>query len=258
VIPTNIEGAGGAKAVTQLYHARPDGRTIAVVSLPGAIVLQMVQGSGGYDLSKLTWLGNMGRDPYGMCVGAKSSIRSFADLMALSKKRPVKFTSTGIASTGRTGTLIASKLLGFRAQMITGYKGTSEYLLAAARGDGDAACASLTAMSALAKAGVIRIIASFEQHSSIKGLPDATSLHQPELAKIQEFRAVAGPPRLPADIQAVLSGSLYKALQNPAMVAWARRNGANLKPENAAQAVQILHEQTAFMNRWKPVLSARG
>ena len=254
VIPTNIDGAGGAKAVTQLYHSRPDGQTIAIVSLPGAIVLQMVQGAGGYDLNQLTWLGNMGRDPYGICVGAKSSIRTFADLMALSKQRPVKFTSTGVASTGRTGTLIASKLLGFRAQVITGYKGTSEYLLAAARGDGDAAICSLTSMGALARAGVIRIIASFEPRSSIPGIPDATTLGQSELTKIQEFRAVAAPPKLPPDVQAILSASLYKALQDPGMAAWAKRNGANLHPETAAATVQILREQTAFMEKWKSVL----
>jgi tripartite-type tricarboxylate transporter receptor subunit TctC len=255
VVPTNIEGAGGAKAVTQLYHARPDGQTIAIVSLPGAIVLQMVQGAGGYDLNRLTWLANMGRDAYGIAVGAKSPIRSYADLIALSKKRPLKFTSTGVASTGRTGTLIASKLLGFPCQVITGYKGTSEYLLAAARGDGDAACCSLTSMQALVKAGVIRIIASFETHSSIPGVPDATTLGKPDLAKIQEFRAVAGPPNLPAPQRDILSASLIKAMANPAVVAWARRNGANLHPESAAATAQILREQTAFMNQWKKVLS---
>ena len=255
VVPTNIDGAGGAKAVTQLYHARPDGQTIGIISLPGAIVLQMVQGGGGYDLSKLTWLGNMGRDAYGICVGANSPFKTFADLMATSKKRTLKFTSTGVASTGRTGTLIASKLLGFPVQMITGYKGTSEYLLAAARGDGDAACCSLTSMQALAKAGVIRIIASFEPQSSIPGIPDATALKQPELSKIQEFRALAAPPKLPPDIQQILSASLFRAIQDPKMVAWGKARGANLKPETAAATVQILQEQTAFMQKWKSVLA---
>jgi len=257
IIPLNIDGAGGGKATSQLFHARPDGYNISVVSIPGAIVLQMLQGTAGYDLNKMTWLGNMGRDPYGIAVGADSPIKSVADLVALSKKRPVKFTSTGPGSTGRAGTLISTEMLGIRSEIIAGYKGTSEYLVAAARGDGDAAVCSLTAMNSLAKAKVIRIIASFETKSSIPGVADATALGQPDLVQISQLRPVAAPPGLPTHIKNVLSTALDKALKSPGVVDWAQRNGANLTSESPEQTVQALKEQMAFIGHWKKVMGDR-
>jgi tripartite-type tricarboxylate transporter receptor subunit TctC len=258
LVPMNVDGAGGGKAASQLYHARPDGYTISILNVPGAIVLQLVQGGGGYDLSKMSWLGNMGRDPYGVAVGYNSPIRSFADLQAISRKRPVKFTSTGPGSTGRAATLISSKMLDIHSQIIAGYKGTSEYLVAAARGDGDAAVCSLTAMSGLVRAKVIRIIATFEAHSSVPGAESATSLGQPDLTKIVQMRPVAAPPHLPREIQTTLANSLRDALRSPSVVAWAKKNGANLAPETPEETLAALHEQIAFITKWRDVLGSQN
>ena len=256
IVPMNIEGAGGGKATTQLFHARPDGYNIAIISIPGAIVQQLIQGKGGggYDLTQMSWIGNMGTDAFGVAVGANSPIKSIADMQALSKRRAVKFTSTGAGSTGRAGALIASKLLGIHSQVITGYKGTSEYLVAAARGDGDAAVCSLTAMQGLARANVIRIIASFEAKSSIPGVQDATALGQPELTKIAETRPIAAPPNLPKNIQSALSDALSKALKSHEVTSWAQKNGANLVPATPEETLKIVQDQAAFIDRWKDVL----
>ncbi|MGC1300763.1 MAG: tripartite tricarboxylate transporter substrate-binding protein [Caulobacteraceae bacterium] len=254
IVPLNVEGAGGGKATSQLFHARPDGYTISVVSVPGAIVLQQLQGKSGYDLGKMSWLGNMGSDPYGIAVGVNSPIKSVDDLRALSKRRPVKFTSTGPGSTGRAGTLISSAMLGIRSEIIAGYKGTSEYLVAAARGDGDAAVCSLTAMQGLAKAKVIRIIASFEQHSTLPGVPDATTLGQPDLVQISQLRPVAGPPNLPKKVHAILSDALDKALHSPTVTDWAQKNGASLTWATPEQTTQLIQQQTAFISHWKKML----
>ena len=257
IVPLNVEGAGGGKATSQLYHARPDGYTISVVSVPGAIVLQQLQGKSGYDLSKMSWLGNMGSDPYGIAVGANSPIKTVADLKALSKTRPVKFTSTGPGSTGRAGTLISTAMLGIRSEIIAGYKGTSEYLVAAARGDGDAAVCSLTAMQGLAKAGVIRIIASFEQNSSLPGVPGAIALGQPDLVQISQLRPVAGPPNMPKKVHAILSNALDKALHSSTVTDWAQKNGASLTWATPEQTAQLIQQQTAFITHWKQVLGDR-
>ena len=254
IVPMNIEGAGGGKATSQLFHAKPDGYNIAIISIPGAIVQQLIQGKGGYDLTKMSWIGNMGTDAFGVAVGVNSPIKSIADMQRISKTRAIKFTSTGAGSTGRAGAIIGSKLLGINSQVITGYKGTSEYLVAAARGDGDAAVCSLTAMQGLAKAGVIRIIASFEAKSSIPGIQDATALGFPELTHIAETRPIAAPPGLPKPIQSMLADALNKALKSDDVTSWAKKNGANLVPATPEQTTKIVEDQTAFINKWKDIL----
>jgi tripartite-type tricarboxylate transporter receptor subunit TctC len=255
VLPDNVDGAGGAKAANLLFRAKPDGATISVVNITGALILQQ-QGGLGFDLSRLSWLCNMGRDAYGLMVPVDSPIRSIDDLRARGRIRPIKFTCIGPAGTAYSATRIGAQLLDIPARMIAGYKGTNDYLVAAIRGDGDAAVASLTALSQFLASGLIRVLATFEAVGSLPGVPDATALGVPELADIVQLRPVAGPPGLPAPVAQTLSDGLVQAMRDPAVIAWARRNSANLQPDDAASTTQLLEQQSRFIARWKDYLAA--
>jgi tripartite-type tricarboxylate transporter receptor subunit TctC len=255
VLPDNVDGAGGAKAANLLFRAKPDGATISVVNIPGALILQQ-QGGLGFDLSRLSWLCNMGRDAYGLMVPTDSPLQSIDDLRARGRIRPIKFTCIGPAGTAYSATRIGTQLLDIPARVIAGYKGTSDYLVGAIRGDGDAAVASLTGLSQFLASGLIRVLATFETTGSLPGVPDATVLGVPELAEIVQLRPVAGPPGLPVPLAQTLSDGLVQALRDPAVVAWARRNNANLQPDDAAATVLLLEQQARFITRWKDYLTA--
>src|SRR5580704_15717096 len=180
VVPLNIPAGGGAKGVNQLYRARPDGYTIGILNIPGLFVLQAR--GGGYDLNKFTWLAGLGRDPYGLAVPWNSPIKSIADLQALSKTRPVKFTTTGPDGTAYGVTMVATELLGIKLQLITGYKGSSEYVAAAVRGDGDAVITNLPLLGRFEAGQSLRLLASFTTGGARHDIPDAAALGQPQLA----------------------------------------------------------------------------
>ena len=177
VVPLNIPAGGGAKGVNQLYRARPDGYTIGILNIPGLFVLQAR--GGGYDLNKFTWLAGLGRDPYGLAVPWNSPIKSIADLQALSKTRPVKFTTTGPDGTAYGVTMIATELLGIKLQLITGYKGSSEYVAAAVRGDGDAVVTNLPILARFEAGKSLRLIASFTKYGTRPDVPNAPALGLP-------------------------------------------------------------------------------
>jgi tripartite-type tricarboxylate transporter receptor subunit TctC len=253
ILPTNVPAGGGTRGVTDLYRAKPDGYTIAIFNIPGMFVLQQQSGA-GYDLSKVTWLGSIGRDHYGLGVSSRSPFKSVADLKALSATRPVKFTTTGPEATAYSATLIATDLLGIKAQMITGYKGSNEYVVAAIRGDGDAVITALPLMRRMAAGGDLRMLAAFEEKSSVAGEANATSLGQPELAQIVLERLIGAPPGLPAEIRTILGDAFAKAVADPEVIAWARKSDSELawaSPENAAA---ILAEQQKFFEKWKKYL----
>ena len=254
-VPENIDGAGGAKAMNQLWRARPDGSTIGVLNVPGILILRE-QGGLNLDPAKLTWLCNMGTDPYGLVVPATSPIQSVAELQALARQRPLKFTTVGPASTSYSATRIAGELLGLNVQLIAGYRGTNDYIVAAVRGDGDAAIASLTALSQFRAGNLVRVLATFEPHSSIQGAQDATTLNLPELVNITQLRPLAAPPKLPAEIAAALSGMLVTALKAPSVQAWAKANSANLEPDGPEQTERLLQQQSRFVAQWKKYLTA--
>ena len=255
VIPDNVDGAGGAKAANQLFRARPDGYTVSVLNVPGVLILQQQNSGIGFELDRLSWLCNMGSDSYGLLVPVDSPLRSIADLQALARQRPIKFTSTGPASTAYSATRIASHLLDIPSQIIAGYKGTNDYIVAAMRGDGDAAICSLAALPQFRAGKLVRVIASFEEHSSIEGAEDATSLKLPELSQILQLRPVAGPPKLPKELVDILADTITKAMKDPKVVAWAAANGANLDTKGPAETLEALHQQAQFVEKWKAVLT---
>jgi tripartite-type tricarboxylate transporter receptor subunit TctC len=147
-------------------------------------------------------------------------------------------------------------VLGVRRQLITGYRGSSDYIVAAIRGDSDAVISATSTMMRFAKAGQLRILASFEAHSSLPGIPDATKLGKPELDQITVERPVAAAPGTPADVQNVLSGALAKALADPKVVVWAKENGIVMRSKTPAEAAALVERQRLFFERWKKYLVA--
>ncbi len=253
VIPQNIDGGGGVRAAQELYRARPDGSTIAVINIPGIMILQR-QGGVGADLNRLSWIANMGRDGYALMVSANSPYRSLDDLRALGRQRKVKFTCVSSAGTAYLATRVGARLLDIPVEIITGYRGTNDYIVAAARGDGDACIASVASIASYMSANAVRVLCTFEKHSSLPGVPDATTLGLPALTDIAQFRAIAGPPGMaPATMQR-LSSAFVAALRTPAVLDWARRNHASLTPDGAAETQQILQDQMRLMDRWKDQL----
>jgi tripartite-type tricarboxylate transporter receptor subunit TctC len=255
IVPVNIAAASGSRGISQLYRARPDGYTIGILDLPGMFIEQAVQGNNAYDLSKFAWIGCIGEgEHYLLAVGANSPIKSFAALQARSAKRPVKFSSTGIEGTATAATIIATEVLGIRRQLITGYRGSSDYIVAAIRGDSDAVISATSTMMRFARAGQLRIIASFALHSGIPGIPDATTLGKPELDQITVERPVAAPPGTPGMIQNILSAALAKALEDRKVVTWARENDVIMNPKTPQETEALVARERAFFERWKKYL----
>ena len=253
IVPLNVPAGGGAKGVNQLYRARPDGYTVGIMNIPGLFILQ--ERGGGYDLNRFTWLAGLGKDAYGLAVAYNSPVKSVADLQALSKTRPVKFTTTGPDGTAYGVTMIATELLGIRLQLITGYKGSSEYVAAAVRGDGDAVITNLPVLSRFEASQSLRVIATFTADGTRPDVPDAKGLGQPQLADLLVERMVAAPPNLPADVKKILVEAIDKAVNDPAVVALSEKAGMGLKLQSPDEVVADVRSQASFFAKWKKFLA---
>lgn len=252
IVPLNVPAGGGAKGVSQLYRARPDGYTIGILNIPGLFVLQ--ERGGGYDLAKFTWLAGLGKDPYGLAVPWNSPIKSVADLQALSKTRPVKFTTTGPDGTAYGVTLIATELLGIRLQLITGYKGSSEYVAAAVRGDGDAVITNLPILQRFEAGQSLHVIATFTKDGARHDVPDAAALGEPQLADILVERMVGAPPNLPAATKKILVEAIDKAVNDPTVVSLSEKSGLGLALQSPEEVTADVHSQANFFAKWKKYL----
>jgi tripartite-type tricarboxylate transporter receptor subunit TctC len=254
IIPFNVSGTGGARGIAQLYRTRADGYTIGIVNIPGAFILQQQQGGRTYDLSKFSWIGAMGEgEHYVIAVGNNSPLKTYDDLKRLSAQRPVKFSVTGPEGTAYSATVIGTRLLGIRPQLISGYQSSADYVVAAIRGDSDAVIAGFPTAMRFQRGGQIRFLATFRKEPG-SPIPDAMALGQPDLDQIRIERVVAGPPGLPADIQAALSSALAKAVVDPKVIAWGKENDVVMLPKTTAETIALVAQQQVFFDRWKQFL----
>jgi tripartite-type tricarboxylate transporter receptor subunit TctC len=259
IVPFNMAASGGGRALNSLYRERPDGYTIGLFGVPGLFLLQQQQMGAGIDVSRFTWLGQLGpSEHYGIAVEANSPLKSVADMRTAGARAPVTFASTGPDGTGYLTTIIATKVLGINSKLITGYRGSNDYMVAMLRGDSHAVIAPVPILRPYVTRGLARIIASFEPKSTVAGVPDAPALGKPELSQLVIDRLVAAPPGLPANIKAVLQGALEKAVRDPQVVAWAKDVGTDWDVPPPGQAEQVFREQAALFQTWKQYLPAPG
>lgn len=252
VLPINSPGAGGRRGAIETFRATPDGYTIGVFNMPGALIPQLTEDSVGYDLEKLTWLATFGNDPYAYVVNKNSPLRSFADVQA--QKQPIMYGATGPSSTSYVATMIMNEMLGIPYEMVTGYTGSSEYTVGVMRGDVVAALVSLSTARPYIKSGDVRPLAMIGVKSEDPAIADADSLGKPELGKLNVVRMLAGPPGMPADLKVIFEKAILAAMADPEFTKWLEQTGNDAQPAGADTTAAAVTELIAFYKNFMHVL----
>ncbi len=251
VEPINTPGAAGKEAIFQLLQDQPDGYNISLINVPGILIGKK---TGGLDLDKLTWIGNLGRDSYGLAVAKDGAFKSVADLQSTSATRTLKFSTTGAGSTDFFATKIFASSLNLDVSFVSGYNDSPASVVAVARGDVDAVVHSLATLKEMEASGLAKILFVFQPKSPIPGTEDATTLGKPDLGNIYQWRPIVGPPNLPPDIVNTISSSLIAAVKSPEAATWADTIQTTLFPLDPAGTLDMLKTQQALIEKWRSVL----
>jgi len=250
VIPRNVESGGGGKGIVQLHNAPPDGYSIGILNVPGLFVLQKRRKL-PYNFSQFTWLASFTTgEHYGLAVGRDSPIRNFDDLREISRRREITFATTGPEGMAYTTTQIASQILGLPYRLVSGYRGSSDYVVAAMRGDTDAVVAAHSTLERMEEGGAVRLIAAFSDKPSSGGVPNALDLGFPELANLRGDRVVAAPPGLADDKREYLANALSQAWAYKPFLAWAESMGESIAPRMPDETAAMVEQQRKFIERW--------
>lgn len=231
----NVPGAGHIIGANQIYHAKPNGRTIGIFNT-GLIFSQVLEKKGvRFDLAKMTWLGKAASDPRVVMVAAQSPVKTIADFKTA--KEPVKFSSSGVGSSGYNDTQMLAKVLGWNYKMILGYRGTDSEL-AMRRGEIDAAVSSLSSAELFHKNGYGRIIVQIGGKpagdwpllSNVVTEPNAKAIAALIGSQAELARFTAGPPAIPADRTAALRAAYKAALEDKELQAQAAKADRPIDP----------------------------
>jgi tripartite-type tricarboxylate transporter receptor subunit TctC len=255
VLPKNLPGAGGRRALATVFRAKPDGHLISIMNSPGAAIPSLLGDKVEYDLAKFAWVAKVGAEDYMIGVSAKSSIRSIDDLKKLG--RPVKIPTTGFGSTAYAAAAVFAETFGFKAEHIPGYKGTNDYIVGIIRGDGDIAVAPVSTFKQFVESGAIRPLLTAEAKSSMPGIRTIAELGHPELTGLAVERYVVAPPGTPANVVKILSDAMGAAANNPELKAKAAKTGEPLDFIPASGAQAAFNKALAIYEKYKKAIGRK-
>ncbi len=241
VIVKNITGAAGVRGTTSLYRSKPDGHTIAHLDVQGLIGNQLLRGNVGYDMSKMTWLAQVGFEPVGIMVNAKSPYRTVADLR---KARTLKWGVLAIGGPIWQQSFVGAKALGIPfSGVVSGYRGNSETIPALLRGDFDAIATVPVspAVLPLLKSDELRVpvVLGKKRYDALPDVPTARETLGQEVL-IGVIRAIAAPPGLPAAKAKVLERLLVNAMADADYKSFVKKSGQPLVAGNAEDARELV------------------
>ena len=254
VVPKNVDGAGGARGVTQVFRAKPDGYNLVVVNVPGAMIMPIIGQPVEYELDKMNWICRLSFDSYVLVVPSKSDIKTMADYTAFAAKSPVKMPSVGTGSTADSAARIFFQAYALKGEMITGYKGTRDMTLGVIRGDTASGILPSESTRSFIDSGDLRALMTTTDPSDYKGVPSAKSLGKSDLDGLYVHRLIAAPPGLPADIKRTLERAFLDAMGDAELLETAKKTSRPLAPLNASDAEAAVKQQLQLYLKFKNVL----
>ncbi len=138
IVVQNMPGAGSGKAAAYVYNIAPkDGTTIGAL-MPGVIIDPLLQkhSTGGFDATKFTYLGSSDSDARVCVTGPTSKITTFDQ--AMKQKTVIAATQTGGSTSDYA--FMTKNATGANLDIVNGYKGTAQILLAIERGEAEGLC----------------------------------------------------------------------------------------------------------------------
>jgi tripartite-type tricarboxylate transporter receptor subunit TctC len=211
VVVENRGGAGGAIGAEYVARAAPDGYTLLVGSNGPLTVNPFVQAKLGYDpLKDFAAVGLTSYVPHALIVSNKVEAKTFADILALSKKTPVTVATSGLGS--------ATYMTFERLKAATGgnfthvpYRGGGALMPDVIGGSVNSAMTELSTALALHKGGQAHIVAI----AAVKRSQLATDIPTFDESGVKGFVAqsyigVLAPAKTPEDIIAKLQSAIEK------------------------------------------------
>jgi len=265
IVPQNMPGAGSMRVANFLYNAAPkNGTVLGVFAASTALEPLFGNDKAKFDARKFEWIGSMHQDTASLAIwdGGGQGIRTLDDMLKLNKKGALKtviFGSTSPAAITSQHPLIIKNYFNLPIKLIYGYKGTKGISLAMQRGEVNASGGMFEssvkgAFRNLVESGKLKILVQFGPDKAVPYFGDATRLYdrlkKPEDRQVMDVifrqtqlaRPLAAPPGTPKNRVAALRKAMLDTLNDPAMMADAKRARIAFDPLSGDEAQALIEK----------------
>ena len=251
VVVKNVPEAGGRKAYSAIFNAKPDGYTIG--DFNNAFVTESITSKVEFDYNKYTFIARTGVNLH-LLLARKDGIKSWDEMMAAGKKKELKL---GTSNFGRSShvTCIFLKEATKMPVRIINFPGAAEAVAALLRGDVQLLVTSESSTKALIDDGEFRVLAVLAEKSNYPGVPSISDLGFPQLTgPLGQQRLLIGPPNLPTEITDTLISGLKKVFADKEFLAQARKIEFEPDPAYGAEATREAQKVFKYYDEMAPML----
>jgi tripartite-type tricarboxylate transporter receptor subunit TctC len=248
-----MTGAGSLRAANYLFSVAPkDGSVLGTFSRSMGIAPLL--GQAEFDSRKFSWLGSMTDDDTTCVTWNSSPIKTWNDFLS----KPSKLGGLGADADPDIWALLYKNVFGAKVQLVSGYPGTNDVVLAMERGEVDGLCglswSTIRTRHAEWLTGhSVNIIvqAALKKEPEIAAVPLATDLvSNPEqlqiirllLASQAMARPFVAPPELIADRKSALTAAFDATMRDADFLTEAQKLNFEIHPVSAATIDGLLAE----------------
>ena len=257
LVPQNMPGAGGVKAMNYLYNvARKDGTVIGTFARGLAIepLLGHAQGT-QFQATKFSWIGSVSNEVSVCAFWATSGIKTWDDLKT--KNSVIGASAAGADS--EIFPVVMRNMFKLPMKVVTGFSGGgADINLGMERGEVNGRCgwswSSLLSQSRpLLDGKKINIVVqlALQKHEDLPNVPLIMDLPTSEqnkaalrlIASRQSIaRPFAAPPGVPADRLNALRAAFDATMKDPQFLAEAKRLDLEVRPVNGADVQKLISD----------------
>lgn len=258
VVPQNMPGAGSIVAGNHLFNIAPkDGTVIGTVA--SSALMQPLLGGGDeaqFVAADFGWLGSMDQSVNFCAIASDRGVTTFEEW--LEGGQELAFGASGPAAVTFQHPMALRKVLGVNAQIIPGYSGTNEIVMAVETGELDGVCglqgtSIRSQFQPLIDAGTMHLIIQMggEPTDDFGDLPSVYDFVETEedrqvldltFGQIRLARPVIAPPGVPEERLEALRTAFAETLQDPEFLADAERAGLVIDYVSAEAAQEMLSQ----------------
>jgi tripartite-type tricarboxylate transporter receptor subunit TctC len=253
IIPEQMTGAGSLRAANFIYSvAAKDGSVFGTFSR--SMGISPLVDKAEFDSRKFTWLGSVTDDNTICVTGSGSPIRNWDDFLS----KPSKFGGEGAGSDPDIWALLYKNVFGAKLQLVSGYPGTNDVVLAMERGEVDGLCGiswstiksrhpewlsnhtvNIIVQEALQKEPEV---ASVPLASDLVKTPEQSQIIKLLLVSQAMARPFAAPPDIPAERKAALLSAFDATMKDDDFLAEAKKLSFDVRPVDAPTIDKMLAE----------------
>jgi tripartite-type tricarboxylate transporter receptor subunit TctC len=251
VVVENRVGAGGNIGSDFVLKSPPDGYTL--LNMSSTYPIQAAVSKLPFDpIADLQPVIMISRDPVVLVVNQASPLKSAKDLAETAKRTPNKLThgSAGVGSIAHLGMEELAYVMGMQLVHVP-YKGSSQAFNDLLGNSVDLMLTSATFGAPFIKSGRVRAL-GIAGTSRMPTLPDVPTFEEQGFPgyNVVDWKAVAGPKGMPADVVAFLNTELNAVLKHKSVADKFEAEGTTAVGGSPEQMMAIIRSD---IERWKHI-----